>query len=219
MGLPLVPNNSNSFVIENCNKSLCNAQVEACGLSLVDKNFINFASNAELFLSDTTKDPNCKTWPMTILGSAFPRKRLFIYAPTTQISESALLVRGGKGVARQGSGAEGVLLLLLKHACNSLSTSNREDKLQNVRTETDDEKRGVPVSLISFRGPELVRKLACWLMNGLLWSLPSSLKRDLSGSPCLGVSTARRSQELELQDIPPISVTKTKDEYGNIHTN
>ena len=71
---------------------------------------------------------------------------------------------------------------LLKHVCNSLSMPNRVDKLRNVRTETDDEKRGVPVSLISLRGPELVRTLACWLMNGFCWLLPSSLNNALRGS-------------------------------------
>ena len=59
---------------------------------------------------------------------------VWVKVHSTQISESALLVQGGNGVARQGSGGEEVLLLLLKHVCNSLSMPNREDKLRNVRT-------------------------------------------------------------------------------------
>ena len=49
----------------------------------------------------------------------------------TQSSESALLVQGGNGLARHGSGGEEVLLLLLKHVCNSLSNVKQREQAQN----------------------------------------------------------------------------------------
>ena len=59
----------------------------------------------------------------------------------TQISESAMLVQGGSGVAKQGLGGEEVLLLLLKNVYNSLSMPNREDKPRNVRTQYTSSRR------------------------------------------------------------------------------
>ena len=53
---------------------------------------------------------------------------------SAHFSESVLLVQGGNGVTTHGSGGEELLLLLLRHVCNPISTPNREDKLRNVRT-------------------------------------------------------------------------------------
>lgn len=152
---PFVTLNTHHFVRGDSGKCLTYLSVQAGCSYFFKEDPVCFSYNTQLTFINCTKNTDGETWPVTITDQ---RVRESINTST-----------------HPGNGWRKLLQVSISFQIGVKKKKKRLGRLT----------RGVPVSQVSCRGSGLVRTLACWLMYGFFWALPSSLNKDLNGSDVL----------------------------------